>query len=196
MKTSLATLVLAFGLAGPAFAQSEAIWSPCLDAEPTMEGLIGALQAEGWAFPTSNEEHVRNLQAAAEALFAMQNLPNVATGPEYDRHIALAHETGEAMLIDAATLQRDGLVVAVEAVESGGGMIRCTFAGNEFEEVAYAFDGGGDDIRTVNGHEIVTVAPPDAATVTDITLYRLLAPADATAEARGTFAAIAIRHLQ
>ncbi|GEM_PF-2310792 len=194
MKLPLATALVALGLCGPAFAND--IWAPCLDAEPSMEGVIGAFQAEGWSFPTSNEQHVQNLQAAAESLFSLQNLPDVATGSAYDRHIAVAHDRAEEFLMDAATLQRDGLIVAVEHYDNSGDMIRCTIAGNEFDEVAYAFDGGDDNIRNVNGHEVLAVAAPDAATRTDITLYRLLAPSDAAAQARGTFAAIAIRHLQ
>ena len=194
MKLPLVTAILAVGLCGPAYAND--IWAPCLDAEPSMEGVISAFQADGWAFPASNGEHVQNLQAAAEPLFALQNLPDVATGSSYDRYIAVAHERAENFLLDAATLQRDGLIVAIEVYDNGGGMVRCTIAGNEFDEVAYAFDGGGDEIRDVNGHEILTIAVPDAATRTDVTLYRLLAPVDATTEAYGTFAAIAIRHLQ
>ncbi len=194
MKLSIAAVLAALGLCAPAYAQD--IWAPCLAAEPSMEGVIGAFQAEGWAFPTSNNEHVQNLQAAAEPLFSIQNLPDVATGAGYDRHIATAHDRAEEFLMDAATLQRDGLTVAIESYDNAGGMIRCTIAGNEFEEVAYAFDGGDENIRNVNGHEVLEVIVPDTAMRTDVTLYRLLAPSDATAEARGTFAAIAIRHLQ
>lgn len=194
MKFPLATALIALGLCAPAVAND--IWAPCLDAEPSMEGVIGAFQAEGWSFPTSNEQHVQNLQAVAEPLFSLQNLPDVATGSAYDRHIAVAHDRAEEFLMDAATLQRDGLIVAIESDDNGDGMIRCTIAGNEFDEVAYAFDGGDDNIRNVNGHEVLAVETTDDASRTDVTLYRLLAPSDATAEARGTFAAIAIRHLQ
>lgn len=196
MKLSILATAVALGLCTPAFAQSANIWEPCLSADPSMEGVIGAFQAEGWAFPTSNEEHVANLQTAAEPLFALNQLPNVETGDGFDRHIAGAHERAEATLIDAATLQRDGLIVAIEHYDNAGGMIRCTIAGNEFDEVAYAFDGDQDEIRTIGGHQIVLPPPGASAADVDVTLYRLLAPSDATAEARATFAAVAIRHLQ
>lgn len=195
MKKSILAAAFALGLCTPALAQSENIWEPCLSTEPSMEGLIAAFQADGWTFPGSNEEHIGNLQTVAEPLFALQALPDVETAAGFERHIAAAHARAEPMLMDAATMQRDGLVVAIES-DDAGGMIRCTFAGNEFEEVAYAFDGGDTDINTVGGHEVITVAVPEATSRTDVTLYRLIAPADASVEARATFAAIAIRHVQ
>lgn len=195
MKLPAVTLVAMLGLSASAFAQSSAIWQPCLAGEASMEGVIGAFQSDGWAFPTSNDEHVGNLQAVAEPLFAVQNIPDVGSGSGFDRHITVAHERAEAMLIDAATLQRDGLIVAIES-GGNGGPIRCTIAGSEFDEVAYAFDGGGDDVRNVNGHEIIEVALPQAATQQEVTLYRLLPPTDASVEAKAPFAAIVVRHLQ
>lgn len=161
-----------------------------------MEGVISAFQAEGWAFPTSNHEHVENLQAVAEPLFALQRLPDVTTGAGFDRHITTAHERAEEFLLDAATLNRDGVIVAIESDDNAGGMIRCTIAGNEFDEVASAFDGGDETIKSVAGHEVLAVPMPASSARADVTLYRLLTPAEASADARAAFAAIAIRHLE
>ena len=194
MKSLAVSAAVIMGLSSPALAQSVDIWTPCLAPVASLEGVIAAFQAEGWAFPSSNDEHISNLQTASEPLLALQNLPDVQTGAGFDRHIAAAHERAEQLLIDAATLQRDGLIVAIEAYDNAGGMIRCTIAGNEFEEAAYAFDSGDETIRTIGGHEILLV--PVSGMRADVTLYRLLPPADASAEARATFAATLTRHGQ
>lgn len=189
MKLPLIAAAAAISLCAPAIAQSEDIWQPCFASDASMGGVIAAFQAEGWAFPTSNEAHIDNLKTVAEPLFSVRNLPNVKTGAEYDRHIQTAHDRAEALLIDAATLQRDGLAVAIEHNDEAGGMIRCTIAGTDFKQVADAFDSRPDDIKAANGHETL-------ADTADITLYRLEAPADATVTARAPFAAIAMRRLQ
>ncbi|KKB09610.1 hypothetical protein [Devosia chinhatensis] len=187
-RLTIAAIAL-LSVSAPTHAHSSESWQPCISGEPTFEGIIGAFQAEGWAFPTSNEDHVDNLKAVAEPILAMQRLPDVTTGSGYDRHIDAVHERAEALLMDAATLQRDDLVVSIES--AAGGMIRCAIAGNDFDEVAHAFEGGDADIQTVMGHEILSV-DSDA----DVTLYRVVAPEDATAVGLAAFAVIVIRQMR
>jgi hypothetical protein len=178
-------------LTTPALAQSDSAWEPCLTGDFSMEGVIAAFQADGWAFPTSNEEHIGYLEAAAEPLSALQDLPKAETGATYDKHLSNAHQLAERQLIDAATLHRDGVSVAIETYES---MIRCTLSGTAFDEVSTAFQERADEITTTAGHQTLPVQTEATSGRSDITLYRLDAPADATIEARSPLAAIVIRH--
>lgn len=195
MKLSAYATLAVLCLFAPAYAQSSLAWDPCLSGEATMEGTIAAFQAEGWNFPTSNEDHIDNLRTTAEPLFAMQNLAKVDSGVGYDRFIAAAHERAEGFQMDSATLKRDGLVVAIEHYEAGN-LIRCTVAGRQFDDITTAFETRSDEVVALHGNEFLVDKLDDPGKRADVTLFRVERPADATAQGLAPLAAVAVRHMQ